>query len=62
MIVAVEDRLRSTANSLPPEIYRIVSQKALDNGDSAQATLGGGQKIELSNPADGGAPKGGKCC
>jgi Ras-related protein Rab-11A len=45
------------------EIYRIVSQKALDNGDSAQANMpGGGTKITLTNPVDDGAAKGGKCC
>jgi Ras-related protein Rab-11A len=45
-----------------PEIYRIVSSKALDNGDSAQANLGAGTNISLSKPADEGASKGGKCC
>ena len=45
------------------EIYRIVSQKALDNGgDSAQANIGAGTNISLSKPADEGANKGGKCC
>lgn len=48
--------------TLMTEIYRIVSQKALDNGDSAQASLGAGTNISLSKPADEGAAKGGKCC
>jgi hypothetical protein len=45
-----------------PEIYRIVSSKALDNGDAAQANLGAGTNISLSKPADDSANKGGKCC
>ena len=54
----------NSATFTPPEIYRIVSQKALDNGDSAQATLGQGTGIDLrpSKGADEGANKGGKCC
>jgi Ras-related protein Rab-11A len=52
---------RAAANSWL-EIYRIVSQKALDNGDSAQANIVGGTNISLSKPADDGAAKGGKCC
>jgi len=44
------------------EIYRIVSSKALDNGDSAQANLGAGTNISLSKPADDTSAKGGKCC
>jgi len=44
------------------EIYRIVSQKALDNGDSAQANLPAGTNISLSKQSDDGAAKGGKCC
>ncbi|KAM5348561.1 hypothetical protein ACJ41O_008385 [Fusarium nematophilum] len=44
------------------EIYRIVSSKALDSGDSAQATIGAGTNISLSKPADDEAGKGGKCC
>merc|ERR1711939_414773 len=44
------------------EIYRIVSQKALDNGDSAQANIGAGTNISLSKTADESADKGGKCC
>ncbi|KAG9497007.1 Ras- protein Rab-11B [Fusarium musae] len=44
------------------EIYRIVSSKALDSGDSAQATIGAGTNISLSKPADDDATKGGKCC
>lgn len=45
-----------------PEIYRIVSSKALDNGDAAQANLVAGTNISLSKPADDSANKGGKCC
>ncbi|KAF4463527.1 Ras Rab-11B [Fusarium albosuccineum] len=44
------------------EIYRIVSSKALDSGESAQATIGAGTNISLSKPADDDAAKGGKCC
>lgn len=45
------------------EIYRIVSQKALDNGDSAQATIGSGTNITLTPPpSDEAAKGGGKCC
>ncbi|CAG8952122.1 hypothetical protein HYFRA_00000860 [Hymenoscyphus fraxineus] len=44
------------------KIYRIVSSKALDNGDAAQANLGPREGISLSKPADDGAAKGGKCC
>lgn len=44
------------------EIFRIVSQKVVDNGDSPQANLGAGTNISLSKPADEGASKGGKCC
>jgi len=45
-----------------PEIYRIVSSKALDSGDGAQATISAGTNISLSKPADDEASKGGKCC
>ena len=45
----------------PTEIYRIVSSKALDSGDGAQATIGAGTNISLSKPADDGAKKSG-CC
>ncbi|KAK1772905.1 ribosome biogenesis protein BRX1 [Phialemonium atrogriseum] len=34
------------------EIYRIVSSKALDSGDGAQATIGAGTNISLSKAAD----------
>ncbi|KAH6949816.1 ras family protein [Fusarium avenaceum] len=44
------------------EIYRIVSSKALDSGEGAQATIGAGTNISLSKPADDDAAKGGKCC
>ncbi|KFY24873.1 hypothetical protein V493_04982 [Pseudogymnoascus sp. VKM F-4281 (FW-2241)] len=44
------------------EIYRIVSSKALDSGDGAQANIGAGTNISLSKPADDGSAKGGKCC
>ncbi|KAK0756757.1 hypothetical protein N5P37_010913, partial [Trichoderma harzianum] len=44
------------------EIYRIVSSKALDSGDGAQATIGAGTNISLSKAADDEASKGGKCC
>ncbi|WZH48081.1 ras-GTPase [Fusarium acuminatum] len=44
------------------KIYRIVSSKALDSGEGAQATIGAGTNISLSKPADDDAAKGGKCC
>jgi Ras-related protein Rab-11A len=44
------------------EIYRIVSSKALDSGDGAQATIGAGTNISLSKAADDDSSKGGKCC
>ncbi|KAG5970081.1 Ras- protein Rab-11B [Claviceps cyperi] len=44
------------------EIYRIVSSKALESGDGAQATIGAGTNISLSKPADDEASKSGKCC
>ncbi|KAK2612830.1 Rab GTPase ypt31 [Conoideocrella luteorostrata] len=44
------------------EIYRIVSSKALDSGDGAQATIGAGTNISLSKPADDETSKSGKCC
>lgn len=51
-----------SANLHQLEIYRIVSQKALDNGDAAQANIGAGTNISLSKPADDGAAAKGKCC
>jgi hypothetical protein len=44
------------------EIYKIVSSKALDSGDGAQAAIGAGTNISLSKAADDGSAKGGKCC
>jgi len=44
------------------DIYQIVSQKALDNGDHTQNPIGNGREgISLTNPADEGAAKKG-CC
>ncbi|KAH7112157.1 ras-related protein rab-like protein-11B [Dendryphion nanum] len=44
------------------EIYRIVSSKALDQGEGGQNVLGGERKVlEISKPADSDAKKGG-CC
>lgn len=43
------------------EIYRIVSSKALDNGDSAQAPMGERKVLEISKSADT-ETKSGKCC
>ncbi|KAL0258710.1 Rab GTPase ypt31 [Diplodia seriata] len=44
------------------EIYRIVSQKALDQGDSGQNAIGGERRvIEITNSAETEA-KQGKCC
>lgn len=46
----------------PPEIYRIVSSKALDSGDGAQATIGAGTNISLSKQPDDASKAAGKCC
>lgn len=43
-----------------PEIYRIVSSKALDSGDAAQAPSGG-VKIDMT-PSGTPDAKGNKCC
>lgn len=43
------------------EIYRIVSSKALDNGDSNQAPIGERKPIELTKTQDT-ETKSGKCC
>lgn len=44
------------------EIYRIVSSKALDNGDSSQNPIGGERKVlEITNQPDQDT-KSGKCC
>jgi len=42
------------------EIYRIVSQKALDNGGESQNPISGGVNLEISKTAEGGEKKG--CC
>jgi Ras-related protein Rab-11A len=42
------------------EIYRIVSSKALDNGDSGQAPLSSGRTIEVSKAPDTESKQG--CC
>ncbi|RYF38675.1 MAG: hypothetical protein EOO38_24430 [Cytophagaceae bacterium] len=45
-----------------PEIYRIVSSKALDQGEGSQNVLGGERKVlEISKAADEGQKKNG-CC
>lgn len=46
--------------SLSLEIYRIVSSKALDSGDAAQAPTGG-VKIDFT-PSGTPDAKGSKCC
>ena len=43
------------------EIYRIVSSKALDNGDSSQNPIGERKVLEISKSADS-DNKSGKCC
>jgi len=44
-----------------PEIYRIVSSKALDQGEGSQNVLGGERKVlEISKSADAEQKKG--CC
>lgn len=52
----------TSTNSIT-EIYRIVSQKALDNGDSGQNPIGSGERkvLEISKSADT-ETKSGKCC
>lgn len=42
------------------EIYRIVSTKALDSGDSVQNPLGDRRVVEISKPQDSEGSKG--CC
>ena len=44
-----------------PEIYRIVSSKALDNGDSGQNPIGERKVLEISKSPDA-EQKSGKCC
>ena len=43
------------------EIYRIVSSKALDNGDTGQNPIGDRKPIELTKTAETDTNKG-KCC
>ncbi|KAF2462358.1 small GTP-binding protein [Lineolata rhizophorae] len=43
------------------DIYRIVSSKALDQGESSQNPIGERRTLEISKPADP-ENKGGKCC
>lgn len=43
------------------EIYRIVSSKALDQGEGSQNVLAAGQKIDLQPSANAEEKKGG-CC
>jgi hypothetical protein len=48
--------------TLIAEIYRIVSSKALDQGEGSQNVLGGERKVlEISKSADEGQKKNG-CC
>jgi Ras-related protein Rab-11A len=44
------------------EIYRIVSSKALDNGDAGQGPITGGTNINLDPSVASGSKDGGKCC
>jgi len=44
-----------------PEIYRIVSQKALDNGGESQNPISGGVNLEIPS-TNGGDKKAGGCC
>lgn len=57
--VRTRPRLADLVNTIP-EIYRIVSSKALDSGDAAQAPVGG-VKIPLG-PSDSPDAKSNKCC
>lgn len=53
---------RSMLTRSPTEIYRIVSSKALDQGEGGQNVLGGERKVlEISKSADEGQKKNG-CC
>ncbi|KAI9695535.1 MAG: Ras- protein Rab-11A [Bogoriella megaspora] len=52
---------QTTLTRILSEIYRIVSQKALDQGETPQNPMGPRKTIEISKPADEGT-KGGKCC
>ena len=57
----VLSRHRSLLTQIP-EIYRIVSSKALDQGEGSQNVLGGERKVlEISKSADEGQKKNG-CC
>ena len=49
------------SNKTSAEIYRIVSSKALDSGEGAQAPMAG-TNISLSKSPDDAAKQGGKCC
>ena len=53
--------LRGDNGLISTEIYRIVSSKALDNGDSGQAPMGERKVLEISKSADT-ETKSGKCC
>jgi len=44
------------------DIYQIVSQKALDNGEHAPSMPGGGQNISLTKNEAGDAAKKSGCC
>ena len=43
------------------EVYRIVSSKALDQGDAGQNSIGDRKPLELTNPTDADKAKSG-CC
>ena len=49
------------ADSTAVEIYRIVSSKALDTGDSGQNPIGERKVLEISKSAET-EQKSGKCC
>ena len=49
------------ANLALIEIYRIVSSKVMDNGESGQNPIGERKVIEISKSADTEKPSG-KCC
>lgn len=58
-------RQATRADCMPPfpaEIYRIVSSKALDSGDGAQAQIGAGTNISLSKQPEDASKAAGKCC
>lgn len=60
-LVWLDEPITYRFTNLDPEIYRIVSSKALDNGESSQNPLGERKVLEISKSTDT-ETKSGKCC